>query len=115
MRSAYRMLIMRRALSENAARSDRREEEKEWSSLWQVMVPSKVRIFIWWLAKYSLPYADVLHCRNMADHGQCALCGATDPWKHSLLECNMARCVWVLESEKIIEHLSEMQEENSRG
>ena len=41
-RSAYRMLIMWRALSENAARSNRREEEKEWSSLWQVMVPSKV-------------------------------------------------------------------------
>ena len=28
-RSAYRMLIMRRALSENAARSNRKEEEKE--------------------------------------------------------------------------------------
>jgi hypothetical protein len=51
----------------------------------------------------------------MVDHGQCALCGAPNSWKHSLLECNMARYVWVLESEEIIEHLSEMQEENSRG
>ena len=33
-RSAYRMLIMRCALSENEARSNRREEEKELSSLW---------------------------------------------------------------------------------
>ena len=72
------MLIMWRALSENAARSNRTEEEKEWSSLWQVMVPSKVRIFIWWLAKHSLLSVDVLQRRNMADHGQCALCGATD-------------------------------------
>ena len=51
----------------------------------------------------------------MADHGQCALCGAPDSWKHSLLECNMVSCVWVLESEEIVEHLSEMDEENSRG
>jgi len=43
-RFACRMLIMRRALSKNAARSNRTEEE-EWSSLWQVMVPSKVQIF----------------------------------------------------------------------
>ena len=109
------MPIMRRALSENATRSNRREEKKEWSSLWQVMVASKVRIFIWRLAKHSLPSAYVLHRRNMVDHGQCALCGATDSWKHSLLECNMARCVWALESEEIVEHLSEMQEKNSRG
>jgi hypothetical protein len=27
----------------------------------------------------------------------------------------MARCVWALESEEIIEHLSKMHEENSRG
>ena len=27
----------------------------------------------------------------------------------------MARCVWALESEEIVEHLSEMQEKNSRG
>jgi hypothetical protein len=27
----------------------------------------------------------------------------------------MARCVWALESKEIVEHLSEMQEENSRG
>ena len=27
----------------------------------------------------------------------------------------MVSCVWVLESEEIVEHLSEMDEENSRG
>jgi hypothetical protein len=40
------MLIMRRALSENAARSNRKEDKKEWTSLWKVMVPSKVRVFL---------------------------------------------------------------------
>ena len=67
------------------------------------------------VAHNPLPSTDVLHRRNMADHGQCAFCGTPDSWKHSLLECNMARCVWALESEAIVEHLSEMQKENSRG
>jgi hypothetical protein len=76
-RSAYRMLIMRRALSENAARSTRKEEDifVEGHGL---MVPSKVRVFLWRLARHSLPSADVLHHRNMVDHGRCALCGAPD-------------------------------------
>ena len=60
------------------------------------------------VARNSLPSTDVLHRRNMANHGQCAFCGTPDSWKHSLLECNMARCVWALESEGIVEHLSEM-------
>ena len=77
--------------------------------------PQRYEFFIWRLAKHSLPSTDVLHRRNMVDHGQCALCGARDSWKHSLLECNMARCVWALESEEIVEHLSEMQEKNSSG
>ena len=84
-RSAYRMLITRRVLMENAGRSNSREQEKEWSSLWQIQVPSKIRVFLWRLARHSLPSADVLQRRNMADHNTCALCGALDSWRHSLL------------------------------
>lgn len=101
-------------LLETAARSNRRDEE-EWSSLWQVKVPSKLRVFLWRLARHSLASADVFHHRNMADHGRCALCGASDSWRHSLLECNRARCVWALEREEIVEHLCELQEEDSRA
>ena len=108
MRFACRMLIMRRALSENAARSNRTEEEKEWSSLWQVMVPSKVQIFYLAARKVLIAIDRCSSPQIMADHGQCALCGAPNSWKHSLLECNMVRCVWALESEEIVEHLREM-------
>jgi hypothetical protein len=58
--------------------SNRREAEKEWSSLWQVQVSSKIRVFLWRLAQYSLPSTDVLHRRNMADNNSCVLCGAQD-------------------------------------
>lgn len=108
------MLISRRVLLQNSARSNRRDEEKEWSSLWQVKVPSKLRVFLWRLARHSLPSANVLHHWNM-DHTRCVFCGASDSWRHSLLECNMARCVWALECQEIVEHLCELQEEDSRA
>ncbi|WVZ54113.1 hypothetical protein U9M48_004968 [Paspalum notatum var. saurae] len=41
----------------------------------------------------------------MAQQDTCALCGDRDSWRHSLLECNMAKCVWALESEEIVEHM----------
>jgi len=77
-RSAYRMLSLRRLLVENAMRSNRKESEREWKLLWRVQVPPKVSVFLWRLARTSLPSADVLHQQNMADHGRCQICGADD-------------------------------------
>jgi hypothetical protein len=53
-------------LEGRAGKSDKKGEEKDWSSLWHVQVPSKLRIFLRRLAKHSLPSADVLHHRDMA-------------------------------------------------
>ena len=33
--------------------------------------------------------------------------GAADSWRHALLECNLAKCVWALENESIVEFLSQ--------
>ena len=63
----------------------------------------------------SLPSKDVLHHRNMAENIACQICGAEDSWKHSLLECNMARCVWALEKEEITEHLCQIEEQDAKG
>jgi hypothetical protein len=59
-RSAYRMLIntreQRSAWLEDRAGSSRvSEEEKGWSMLWKVKVPSKIKVFLWRLARQSLP------------------------------------------------------------
>ena len=90
------MLIKRKFLVGNAGASDRQATEKEWSTLWGIRVPSKVRVFLWRLARCSLPSKDILHHRNMAENSACQICGAEDLWRHSLLECNMAHCVWAL-------------------
>ena len=47
-------------------KSDFKSEEKEWTSLWQVQVPSKIKIFLWRLARQSIPFGDVLHHRKIA-------------------------------------------------
>jgi hypothetical protein len=60
-------LQTRCVLVENTERSNRKEEEKEWSSVWQVKVPSKLRVFLWRLTRGLLSSVDVLHHRNMAD------------------------------------------------
>ena len=71
-------------------------EQKSWSKLWKLDVPSKVKIFLWRLAQQSIPTADVLHHRNMSTVDSCGLCGATDSWQHSLLHCHVACSVWAL-------------------
>jgi hypothetical protein len=114
-RSAYRMLIDTRVrrtawLDELPRCSSMKEREKEWTAIWKVPVPSKIRVFLWRLAKQSLPTADVLHHRNMAPQQICSICGQDDSWTHSLLHCNMARNVWALAPEEITEMISSIQE-----
>jgi hypothetical protein len=72
---------------------------------WKMEVLAKLRIFLWRLAKHSLPTDDVRHHRNMATSAACSVCGQEDSWRHSLIDCNFARCVWALTDEDITEHI----------
>jgi hypothetical protein len=104
-RSAYRMLVETKQRREawldgRASSSDTTAESKSWTTMWKVKVPSKIRVFLWRLAKQSLPTSDLLHHRNMSTTSTCVLCGAADSWRHSLIECRMARCVWALSDEE---------------
>uniref|UniRef100_A0A8R7QQD3 Reverse transcriptase zinc-binding domain-containing protein n=1 Tax=Triticum urartu TaxID=4572 RepID=A0A8R7QQD3_TRIUA len=95
------MMLKAKTLGENmlegsGATSDNSSQEKAWSSLWKIGVPSKVKVFLWRLARHSLSTTDVLHHRNMSYVSACPLCGADDSWRHALVSCTMARCVWAL-------------------
>jgi hypothetical protein len=112
-RSAYRMLIHTKKrreawLDASSGTSDTRTEEKAWISMWKNEIPAKVKVFTWRLARQSLPTADVAHHRNMADDSTCTICGwGQDSWRHSLLDCRMARCVWVLVDEELYDKIRE--------
>ena len=119
-RSAYRMLVSNREkrtdwIEHNAGMSDVRADQKDWTDLWGVKVSSKVGVFLWRLAKQSIPTGDVRHHRNMAPNNSCSICGCQDSWRHALLECNMAKCVWALQREEILEVISRAQHDDARG
>jgi hypothetical protein len=119
-RSGYRMLACTKEkreawLDEAAKSSNHGVTEASWTKLWQIRVPAKLRIFLWRLAKQSLPTADVLHHRNIAPASVCAICGAEDSWRHSLLDCTMARCVWALSDAELTEHMVQTQEPRARN
>ena len=42
----------------------------------------------------------------MADTSLCSICGDIDSWRHSLINCPIARSVWALADEDVTEHIS---------
>jgi ribonuclease HI len=119
-RSAYQMLVSNREkrtdwIEHNACISNVKANQKDWTYLWEVKVPPKVRVFLWRLAKQSYPTGDVRHHRNMAQNSSFSICGNQDSWRHSLLECDMAKCVWALQQEELLEFISRAQHDDARG
>ena len=118
-RSAYRMLvttkIWREAWLEGRGDSSSNAREREaWGRLWQLKVPSKIRVFLWRLARHSIPTTDVLHRRNMAAQSACPLCGCQDSWRHALFMCPMSSSVWALAPEDLVHHLVDRMEEHPK-
>jgi hypothetical protein len=107
--SAYRMVVEAKRRREDyyeswANCSNEAARRKEWRKLWNMKLPSKIRVFCWRIAQISIPTASVLENRNMAKTAECKICGvADDTWEHALFICTMLRCVWAQLREDIIE------------
>ena len=107
-RPAYRMIVemkYRRTnwLEGRSEASNVEELEGQWKKLWQVQVPSKLRIFAWRLGRSSLSTGAERLRRQMATLATCSICNATaDTWRHSLLDCNMAKAVWSLAEDDLV-------------
>lgn len=119
-RSAYNMIFRiktgREAWLEGIEdMSSNTGERRGWSSIWGMQVPSKLKVFTWRLAQHSLPMNDILHHRNMAQSHECAICGAADNWRHSMLDCTMLRSVWALASTDLAEHMCMNMDDSAKG
>lgn len=78
-------------------------------------MPSKVKVFIWRLARHSLPTTEVLKCRNMSHLDACPLCGCEDSWRHALLSCTMARCTWAPTDDSLVPMMTDNTEPSARN
>lgn len=82
---------------------------------WSLMVPSKIRVFLWRLARHSLPTTDILNKRNMATRDACPLCGSPDSWCHALVSCTAARCTWALSDPVLVAKMAENTEPREKN
>jgi hypothetical protein len=119
-RLVYNMLVATRQRREawlegTAAASRSNIEEGSWKALWKTEVPGKLRMFLWRLAKQSLPTEDIRAHRHMATSSSCGFCGALDSWRHSLLDCTVSRCTWALVDEDLSAVLVASTETNARN
>ena len=101
-------------LEGRADSSDTDREKLSWKAMWRVDVPPKLKIFLWRLAQQSISTADVMHHRNMSTTTCCGLCGAEDSWQHSLLHCTVARCVWALHDQDLVDALNSITEPDAK-
>src|SRR4051812_48471912 len=101
-------------LSGRGSVSNSEVEGKAWTTLWNTMVPGKIKTFLWRLAKQSLATEDVRRHRNRSTTDCCPLCSNGDSWVHSLLECSLSRCVWALVRDSFSEVLSNIKEPNAK-
>ena len=76
--SAYRMILHIKHAHEaqldgSSGTSYYSNETSKWSMIWHIQVPSKLKGFVWRLARESMPMGTVLKHRHMAKEDTCAI------------------------------------------
>ncbi|XP_050231746.1 uncharacterized protein LOC126680641 [Mercurialis annua] len=69
--------------------------KSEWKVLWQLKIPSKIRIFIWKLLHKGIPIAEGLNFR-IKSNLNCPHCHEKEDIHHMLFNCDFARRTWFL-------------------
>jgi ribonuclease HI len=66
-----------------------------WKTVWQLKLPSKIKIFLWRALHGVIPLKSILANRHVGTSGQCPVCLlAAEDVKHLLFQCEMARDLW---------------------
>lgn len=76
--------------------------------------PLKIKMFLWRLARSSIPTADVLEHKHMSNSDACLLCGARDSWRYALINWSMAHSVWALYDKGLVEQMCQHTGDNAR-
>lgn len=69
--------------------------QPEWSILWKLQIPPKIKIFLWMALHNALPTLNSLHLRGMQVNPICRWCNvAVETSKHLLWQCTLATNCW---------------------
>ena len=92
--SVYRMLETNaRLLSPCTCSTD--WGSKVWKGIWKIKTPNRIRHFIWWVARESLPTKHNLKQQHVPVEASCALCDEhTESLIHCVWLCDHAQVVW---------------------
>ena len=63
-------------------------------SLWNLKVPLKIKIFMWYLKKGVVLTKDNLGHRNCHGNKKCEFCSCNETIQHLFFECHYARFIW---------------------
>ncbi|CAN0916153.1 Putative ribonuclease H protein At1g65750 [Linum grandiflorum] len=88
-RSAYRLLL------ERVGDMETLRCEGEWTKLWALKLPPKIKHFVWRVGRDVLPTRRKLQERHVTVPGECGTCatGIEDAW-HLFLACDFANECW---------------------
>ena len=87
-KSAYRLLASEEG-NANLSSSAIIEQKCLWKKLWQIRSPTKIRHFMWHVAKDSLPTKQNHRARHVPVDETCELCGEQkETLMHSLWLCD---------------------------
>jgi hypothetical protein len=62
--------------------------------MWNILVPSRVHIFLWLLANNKTLTRDNLEKRKKLDDNRCLFCNELESVVHLFFECCVAKLVW---------------------
>ncbi|KAH9763516.1 reverse transcriptase domain-containing protein [Citrus sinensis] len=71
------------------------QNPSQWNIIWKLLLPEKVKIFLWRAAKNLLPTAENLRKKRVMQEATCPICKKEiESTTHALLFCKFARKVW---------------------
>jgi hypothetical protein len=63
-------------------------------AIWNIVVPSKIQLFLWLLSHNKLAMVDNLNKKGFAKPAHCCFCSEDESVLHLLFECAVTRAIW---------------------
>ena len=81
--------------AEQEGTSEASGQRQLWKSIWGVVMPNKIKNFVWRACQNILPTKSNLYCRQVINSEVCEVCNKScETTSHVLLHCDFATSVW---------------------